>query len=344
MTAEVMTLVLMLLMPGIPYPASAGVEAANSPSISTPDLPIRAIPDPLRKAWLRFHEEQWCLGIDAVFVFHAHGMEAWCRINSERNYQSFSALLQPLKKSFSIDLYPTFPEKNKKPWSPEDDDPPPSLWNNAELRIYMRDPLMSRLGAFDDWPGSMADEPGAMNGLKRRMKLFGDQIIEWAQKMKQLADDLPALAEAAYNPAEAAHNPKEASDLRKLASEVCLTHARETSKYADRLLSELGHAFPRGAGDSVSAASLSSEMPSTAATPYDRALQISEQVRVLAAGITRFLYPQAYTVSLGDLRGSQLLASLKRVRQDIAAFERLASKERLPAGRKIANLNSPPSR
>ncbi len=321
MIGGVLTLVLMLMMPGNPYDARARAEAAGRSSITGSDFPTRTIPAPLRNAWLRFHEEQWCLGIDAVFVFHPHGMEVWCRINNERNFQNFNMLLQPLQKSFRIDLYPTYPEKDRKPWSPEDDDPPPSLWNNEELRTYMRDPLMSRLGSPVIWPGISAEESGTVAGLKRRMKLFSDQTIEWVQKMKQLADDLPALAEAAYG-------PDRSSDLRALAVAVCRGHARETGKYVDRLLGNLGHAFPRGAGDDTSAASPSSDQPASPVTPYESALQISERVQVLADSIIRFIYPQAYTVTLGDLRGPRLLESMKSVRQDIAAFELLALKAR----------------
>ena len=112
--------------------------------------PLQQVAAPLRNAWLRFHENDLCLDVDAVFVFQPNGVEIWCRAKDEGSLQELNALLAPLRSSYRIDLYATYSDREKKPWAREDDDPPPSLWNNAELRNYFRDPGDTRWGVVDD--------------------------------------------------------------------------------------------------------------------------------------------------------------------------------------------------
>ena len=113
-------------------------------------VPLRDVAAPLRELWLHFHEEHLCLGVDSIFVFQARGLEIWCRIEDERNYQQLAALVEPLRKSYRIDLYPTHADREKKTTSILDEDPPPSFWTNAELRSYLRDPFFIRFGALGD--------------------------------------------------------------------------------------------------------------------------------------------------------------------------------------------------
>ena len=312
----VLHLVLMLLLAEI---SAAAPPPAPPLEAMTSGISWHEVPGPLRNAWLRFHQEQWCLGIDTVFIFRPAGMEVWCRIASERNFQSFKSLLQPLEKSFRIDLYPTIAAKEKKPWKPEDEDPPPSLWNNGELRSYLRDPLMSRLGSIDEWPVTREGDSSAEGSLKKRMKLFADQTIEWVQKMNRFGGELPVLAEAAYAPDAPA-------DLRDFAATVCREHAREIARNVDRLIDNLGHAFPREGRDAGRRES--SPKVASPATPLDGALLCSEQIQKLAHDITRFIYPQSFTVALGELRGSKLLDSLKLAQQNLSEFDRLAGRAR----------------
>ena len=67
-------------------------------------MPGRDIPKKIVEAWLRFHEEDLCQGIDAVFVFRESGMEVRGLIDDENGYQRFEAMLRPLRSSYKIEL------------------------------------------------------------------------------------------------------------------------------------------------------------------------------------------------------------------------------------------------
>lgn len=282
-------------------------------------VPLRDVPAALRSVWMRFHEADLCLGVDTVFVFQAKGLEMWCRVKDERDYQQLTALVEPLRKSYRIDLYTTRSDREKKPYAPEDDDPPPSFWTNAELRAYMRDPFFSRLGSIDDASGDLLQEAQDPE-LKRRLKIFGDQILEWVSKMERLTGDLPSLAAAGYG---ADLMP----DIRNRARAVCLDHAREAGKCAGRLAENLSHALPRGTGRPPDAKPPRTER-ANAATPYEDALLLSGQAQDLAQRIMHFIYPQAHTVTLIDLREPGLIDSLKALQQAVSDFESDAKRVR----------------
>jgi hypothetical protein len=252
------------------------------------------------------------LNLDTVFVFHPKGLEIWCRVKDERSYQELVSMVEPLRSAYRIELYATRPDRDKKPSTPGTVDTLPSLWNNTELRTYMRDPFSRRWDSiFDDPDGARAPDP--LDGeLKRRLSLFGDQVLDWAKKMERLANDLPALAEAAYGTDAPA-------DTRTRARALCLEHAREVGKDASRLMESLSRALPRG----KSPASLSQpEHPpaEVAHSSYDRVMLVSNQALDLAQRVVRFLYPQTHTVNLSDLRESSLLDSLKALQKTVSDF------------------------
>jgi hypothetical protein len=305
------------LLPVLMIPAESQEQPGSASSIPayTMGIPLRDVAAPLRDAWLRFHEADLCLGIDAVFVFQPKGMEIWCRIKDERSFQELNSLLAPLQNSFRIDLYATHADREKKPWAREDDYPPPSLWNNAELRAYFRDPADSRWGLTGDWSAGYPPEPLTDPALRRRLKMYSDQILEWIDKMERLAVDLPSLAGAGYG-ADAA------PDVRTRARAVCLDHAREVGKNVVKLLDALRHAFPRGADDSP-APEAPRRTRQNAASPYDEGLRISAQARELDRRVMRFLYPQNYAVTLTDLREPELLDLMKTMQLTVADFERI---------------------
>jgi hypothetical protein len=298
-------------------PAQPDVAAPGGKGVS--GVPLREVAAPLREAWLRFHGSELCLGVDSVFVFQPKSVEVWCRVQDVKNYQALVALLQPLQKTYRIDIYATHPEREKKAWSLDDEDPLPSLWTNAELRAYFRDPFAGRAGTPDDGAAILGPDSRVDPAVKRRMKLYGDQLLEWTAKAERLADDLPALAAAGFG---ADSTP----DTQGRARTVCLEHVREVGKLAERLEENLVYALPRGSGDSRAAPP---EKPAEAAgDPARDAWRVSDQASEIVRRIRRFLYPQAHTVGLADLREPGLLDSLKTLQTAVTDFERSAGKVR----------------
>jgi hypothetical protein len=312
----VFSLLLLIIGDAGRSPAQSGTAEKTARGVR--GTPLRDVAAPLRDLWLRFHETDLCLGLDTVFVFQPKGMEIWCRVEDEKSYQALSALVEPLQHSYRIDLYATHPNREKKPYTPEDDDPLPSLSNNAELRLYFRDPFLRGL-ATDDLE-SLRSRENLDPETKHRLKVFGDQILESEQKMERLAGDLPSLAEAGYGA-----NAVPAIQTRARA--VCLKHVRDVGKYAERLAEDLNHAFPRGAGRTPP------PVPSTDArgipvAPFDSALVISTRAQDLAQRVMRFLYPKTHTVNLADLRQPSLIDSLNDLQKAASDFASNARKSR----------------
>lgn len=296
--------------------SSSQSNHATMPGRSISGAPFRDAPAPIRDVWLRFHASEMCLNLDAVFAFHPKGMEIWCRVKDEKSYQELVSMIEPLRKSYRIELYATHPDRDKKPSVPGNNDTLPSLWNNSELRLYMRDPFSRRWDSiFDDLDGVRAPDPSDVE-LKRRLSLFGDQVLDWAKKMDKLASDLPALGDAAYGMDAPA-------DTRTRARAVCLDHTREIGKDASRLLENLSHALPRGK-NSTSLAQPQNAPVEVAHSPYGRVMSISNQAADLADRVVRFLYPQTHTVNLADLRESSLLDAFKVLQKSVSDFERNA--------------------
>ena len=300
-------------------PAQSGPAASGGTGIS--GTALRDVAAPLREVWLRFHDSELCLGVDSVFVFQPKGMEIWCRVKEEKSYQALAAMVEPLQASYRVEIYATRPEREKKPWSPDDEDPLPSLWTNAELRAYFRDPFVSRTGSLDDGStlGQVSDSR-VDPAIKRRMKLYGDQLLDWTSRMERLAGDVPALAGAGYG-ADAT------PDTQGRARAICLEHVREVGKFAQRLAENLVYALPRGAGD-LRPPPQPERPPDATGDPGLNARDVSVQVREIARRIKRFLYPQAHTVGLTDLREPGLLDSLKTLQTAVSDFDRNARKAR----------------
>jgi hypothetical protein len=228
-------------------------------------------------------------------------------------------MLDPLRKAFRIELYATRADREKRPYSPGDDTPIPSFWTNEELRIYLRDPFSMGLAGSSD--AALEAQAGSRDpDLKRRMKMYGLQILEWQYKMAHLAADLPSLANAGFG-------EDVMPDIRNRARGVCLDHAREVGKCAERLIESLSHALPHGTpGNPPSKDARERQAPSL--PPLDGARRVAKQARDLDTRIARFLYPQAHTVTLADLREPGLIDALKAFRQAVSDFEVSAKKTR----------------
>jgi hypothetical protein len=268
----------------------------------------------LREAWLRFHEAEMCQGIDAVFQFHQKGMEVWCRVEDEKTYQKFLELVEPLRASYEIDLYTTRPLAEKK--TIEDNDPPPSIWNNAEIRSYLQDPFGKNPtgGGISIRPAS-GGERDADYFLKQRMLMFAQQTLEWNEKMKRYALDLPDLAQAAFG-------SDAVPGLRARVVAVSQAHAEGVDKNAERLAENLSHALPKATKRFRSTEK--DKSPATAASPDTTAEQVANAGQSIARRIYRFIHPQHHTVGLVDLREPSLLESLKTLRNMVDGFQRAA--------------------
>jgi hypothetical protein len=276
--------------------------------------PPVAAPPAIWDAWLRFHEAEYCQGLDTVFVFHKNGLEVWCRIEDERSYQRFSELLSPLRATHQIDMYPTRPPAEKKP--SDEKNPPPSLWNNDELRTYLRDPFLrgGHLNNPETPPAPITAGADLDFMLKQRIMMFADQTLDWERRMNRYAGDLPALADAAFN----SRMPKE---IRSRAAAICLAHTQAVDRYAEKLGLNLTQALPRGTKKSSGAAEQEKAAPA-ASSPRDAAIQVADSAQSVARCIYRFIHPTHYTVGLLDLREPDLLESLKRLRKLISGFQR----------------------
>lgn len=265
-------------------------------------------------AWLRFHEAELCQGLDTIFVFHKKGVEIWCRVEDEKAYQKFSDILSPLRADHEIGLYTTRPPAEKT--NTEEKNPPPSLWNNNELRIYLGDPFARNRNLNDEAIPNVAPSNRADYDfmLKQRMMMFADQILDWDRRMKRYSGDLPALADAAFNPAL----PRE---IRKRAAAICLAHSHAVDKLLEKLGENLAQALPKGTKKSSSAPEEEKPEPA-ASTPRDVAIKVAESAQSLARRIYYFIHPTRYTVGLTDLREPSLLGSLRNLRRMVSVFQR----------------------
>ncbi len=268
-------------------------------AISWAPPPPRDTPQRLVEAWLRFHENDLCQGVDTVFIFDKTGMEAWCEIEDERSYQKLQELLEPLRSSYRIELYATRTPAEKK--STMDTAPPPSLWENYELRSYLGDPFArakERRGNLDSIPEMEIPPPDEM--LKRRLLVYTEQTIEWNRKMKRYAMDLPALAAVASDPAI----PPE---LSSQANAVCVMHAQNLSRYIGKLAANLKEALPKSAKKDSPALDKSGNAGKVSG---DSAGQICVAAQTVAGRVYHFIHPENYTVDLDELRQPGLLQAL----------------------------------
>lgn len=274
-------------------------------SAAVKDLPRADIPRSLRELWLAFHQAELCQSLDAVFVFHSDGMEIWCAIDDERSYQKLIELVAPRKAQFRIDLYPTrLPEIKKT--REELTTPPPSLWQNAELRAYLGEPFVE---AGRGVTAARLEEEigGPETQLKQRLLLFAGQTIEWANRLKRYGFELPALAWAAADEGAGA-------DVRPQARAVCVQHAREIGKLAQKLGENLARALPRPEKQARRSRA-PARTHAAGGTPVQKAARLAEACRAIGDRVYRFIYPDNHTVALADLREPDLPAAVRELEE-----------------------------
>ncbi len=280
--------------------------------------PTEKTPGPLRELWLRFHESELCQDLDAVFVFHPHGLEVWCRVEDEKSFQKFSAMAEPLKKAYKIELYATRPAGKKQQ---EQAEPPPSLWGNSELLRYIGDPesRVSSVATFTPAEPGEGAEPPRHLVVRQRLLIFAEQVSEWNKKMRRYGMDLPALAREGFG-------KDTPPDFRKRAASVCLAHARGVDRYSARLVENLTQALPKGTKRDDAAESPKKIVKSN--VPMEIASQLRNASAAVARRVSRFLHPQEHTVELSDLREPSLLESLRSLHTMVSGLQEAAIRQR----------------
>jgi len=275
---------------------------------STGNAPTGEVPRELRNAWLRFHEAKWCRGVDTVFVFGAEGMEVWCLVEDDKSYRRFSDMVSSLK-GYDVELYTTFPTKEdkKKP-----KDPPPSLWNNLELRAFLRDPFL--MGSIQRDTTLMTRDVIAGRRdffLKQRMTLYAAETLEWMRSMRRYGSCLPSVTRVAFD-------PEGRPEVRERALAICEDHAREVEKYAGKIMDNLARALPKPPKRSGEAGTAKGGSPDPSA--HGAADQVYVNTQNVAQSIYRFFYPRDHAVRLVDLKDPRILDSLKVLRKTTADY------------------------
>lgn len=283
------------------------------------DAPDSSIPREIRELWLRYHELELCQSLDAVFAFHDTGLEIWCKVEDERSYQRLGELVAPLRDTFTVELYATRPAPEKK--SSDEKNPPPSLWNNEEIREFFQDPFAKNAS---NRPLSIQTvPPGERDSdhfLKQRMMMFAEQTLELGSMMKRYGADLPDLSRAGFG-------ARADSELKERAAGAARSHASGMDKQAERLIENLAHALPKSTKRGRSPGNTASRRTANA-KPEESAIQLADASRAIARRVHLFIHPQTHTVGLVDLKDPSLLESLRTLRRMVVEFQRAAQKSR----------------
>ncbi len=293
----------------MPWTLVFWILSLSSPptAVVPPNTPLDT-PAEIVDVWLRFHETQLCQDLDAKFVFHPKGLEVWCVVQDEKVFEKFTALLDPLRSAFQVDVYPTRLPQEKK--TADDRDPPPSLWNNSELRNYLQNSLQNSHDPPIAAPTGRESDPDYF--LKLRLFMFGEQTLEYERKMGRYGADLPALA---YAGSGSGVTPEQ----KARASAVAAQHVQELEKYARRLGENMQQALPKVPGKNRSrGAAAEPRAPRLPIT--DAALQLARLVQNTGRRVLRFLNPELHTVGLADLKEPSLLESIREVRSKSSEF------------------------
>ena len=293
---------------------SAAAPSWTQIAACSENIPAHDTPLPLVRVWLRFHEAELCRGVRALFTFHEGGMTVRSYIEDEGRYQKFLRLIEPLRRSYRIELEEIRPVlKKEKEEEREEGEPPPSLWENYALRSYLGD-SWARSRLKPDLEDVQEEDPLAGDWLiKRRLFFFAEQTLDWNKKMERYAEELPPLARTACDDSAAA-------EVRSRAGAVCRAHAANLKKCLEKLEKNVKQALPpsgaagRRAGNSNGAVAFG--------TPVESAERISEAARNMARRVHRFIYPEQHTVELEDLRRPGLLESLRELREMIERFQK----------------------
>jgi hypothetical protein len=285
---------------------SAGISDLYS------DTPQKGTPQKLQEVWLRFHETGLCQEVDAAFVFDGSGMQVWSRIESEKSYLKFQQLFEPYRGSFRIELYTNRLREGKKPEN--ENDPPPSLWQNYELRSNLGDRAAQALKNLDLEEQVQLGPFSADDLLKQRLLIYAEQTLIRNREMGHYALDLFALARMALD-------PDIPPDMKSKAIAICADHAKKLEKNIEKLAADLEQALPRSGKSRHE--SLQTAAPDIAGEgPLEKAEKICLRTQNIARRVYQFIYPEHFTVELDDLRNPSLLESLRTLQQMVMDFRK----------------------
>jgi hypothetical protein len=273
---------------------------------------IQSAPRKVMEAWLRFHEMELCQRMDVVFYFSKEGVEAWCLVEDEKHYRKLEELFEPLRDSCRIELYATRPAVDED--SNDDWNPPPSFWENDELRGYLGDSRLSS-GILKHLSSLWAtDYPSSDEILKQRLLVYADEILEQNLKIKRYARDLPALIRVAQDPAVDL-------ELRMKAKAVGREHAEELGKTLEKLRRNLDRAFPKSAQESP-IASEEDKQGEEAQSLLERAEYAAKKACSVYWRVNYFVHPKQHTVDLDELRQPGLLDSVQELERAVSNFRK----------------------
>ncbi len=315
-----MRLIPILVLLSTICPAISQTRGSSAPA-SLNDISVHDTPGKLMKAWLRFHAMDICQNVVAVFELNKSGMKVWCVIEEEKSYQRFLMLLEPMAASNRIELCATSPPAEKK--TSDNENPPPSLWENEELRSYLGNlysPLKPRSVVANPPIGDMELPSGFSDHdlLRHLLVIYADQILEWNKRMNRYAMDLPALASIASD-------PDVAMDLRLEANSICMDHSRSLQKYLGKLNANLTPAIPTSR-ESRRSSSRSQKTGDSGKTLVDKAEQIASTAQGIARNVHNFIYPDNFSVNLEELRQPTLLEAFRELDTMVINFQKALNK------------------
>jgi hypothetical protein len=280
----------------------------------------RKAPRALLEFWLRFHEIGLCQGIDAAFEFNESGMKVQSLIEDEKSYQKFQELIQPLQRSFQIELdvsRPAVETKEKEKEGEEEaehkeKDPPPSIWENYELRYNLGDSSVP----YGDQEDSIIVRHSLFpeDVIKQRLYLYAVQTIELNRKMGRYASDLANLDYFRQD-------PEIKPDLRVRTKKICFAHAQELGRIIYKLNANLSLAIPKSKQKGKALETSGKSIADSKSIPHS-AINIVDAAHVVAQGVDRFIHPEQFTVGLSELRAPGLLDSLKNLSRICSDYQK----------------------
>lgn len=291
-------LYLLLLFGFVSAVQSADIAESSVPSIA-PFPP--EVSRELVEAWLRLHDEELCLGIDAVFVPDGGGIQVWSLTKDEKRHKKLLKILQPLAGSGRVEIFAAEPVS---PDHSDEDGAPPSLWENDELRTFYRIPRRSDQGINPATPLSVIPREDI---YEQRLIIFANQTLERSENLRRYAKDLPALSHVALNHAYD-------SDLRLLAFKICREHARGMEKLIGRLNNILKYAIPRGK-ETKEAQPQDVQDGEWEDSLMKLAVRIAGNTDDIAQQVYTFIYPDSHTVELDELQSPGILNALRMLRE-----------------------------
>ena len=274
--------------------AAAGMDTMDIPAFLSPNTPRD-----ITEIYLRFHDEEMCREIGAIFKFNKGVLTVLCHVKNWGSYNKFLKMLEALPQSYPLEVYATEPAADFK--SDEDDNLPPSLWENDELRTLLWPPPI--LITDDSGLSVLLFSPEEI--FRQRLKLFAEQTLERASTLHHFAGELPALTRLAMDSSLNA-------DLKSLAERVCSNHSQKVDKTIDKLEDNLKQALPGNDNVEEFNRAMTTESSEELPVVADR---IAQQSRNISQRVYSFIYPNQHTVEWNDLINPDILHALEELRR-----------------------------